>query len=132
MSGLFLSTKVDHEHSSRLATMPSLLRHSAGDRAVAGAILGRCRAAAHPPVRPAPGTQLSSHRRPRPPCDPDCTKHRFLEMVRARVQDRKGVEARLKSYSQDPSRPHGAYREFAIRYTAPVRLFPALAHPHPG
>jgi hypothetical protein len=30
------------------------------------------------------------------PRDPDCTKNTFLEMVRSRVDDRKGVEARLE------------------------------------
>src|SRR6516162_849921 len=63
------------------------------------------------------------------PRDPDLTEHTFLEMVRSRVDDRNGVEARLKTYPQDLFRHHGVYREFAIRCTAPVRLFPALAHP---
>lgn len=31
------------------------------------------------------------------PRDPDCTKHGFLEMVRVRVDDSNGVEARLKT-----------------------------------
>src|SRR5262245_54611564 len=54
------------------------------------------------------------------PRNPDRTKHRFLEMVRARVDDRKGVEARLKTYPQDLLRHHGVYREFTTRCTVPV------------
>src|SRR5262245_36690989 len=47
----FSPTGTAHEHTSRLAEMPSLLRHATRDRAISGAALRRCRTAAHPPVR---------------------------------------------------------------------------------
>ena len=54
------------------------------------------------------------------PRDPDLTEHTFLEMVRSRVDDRNGVEARLKTYPQDLFRHHGVYREFTTGCTVPV------------
>ncbi len=45
------------------------------------------------------------------PRTPQLTEHTFVEMVRPRVDDRKGIEARLQTYPQDFFRSHGVYRE---------------------
>jgi hypothetical protein len=63
------------------------------------------------------------------PRDPELTEHTFPEMVRARSDDRKGVQARLQTYPQDHFRQHGVYRESTICCAARLRLFRALAHP---